>query len=188
MAGKYKRRNFFINGRLQGKMMFQVYLLIAVGIIVFSGLLLYFTSDSLTIVYQNNDLQVGKTPLIFFKDLLKVSWIILIPLGFLVMLRVLFQSHRTAGPLYKFEMVVDAMIAGKVGGEVYLREKDYGKKLAHKLSQYNQQMAETFTRLQQLSRQLEACGDEQDHAVLQEQIKALSREMKDILVNYTLEK
>jgi signal transduction histidine kinase len=187
MAGNYKRRNFFINKQLQGKVMFQVYLLLAVGIVVFSGLLLYFTSDSLTIVYQNNDLQVGKTPLIFFHDLLKVAWILLIPLGLLVMLRVLFQSHRTAGPLHKFEMVLDEMIAGKVGGTVYLREKDYGQNLAKKITDFNQNIAQTLRRLEELNKQLELCHNEQDIAVLQGRIKELSRKIKKILAAYTIE-
>lgn len=187
MAGNFKRRNFFINKQLQGKMMFQVYLLLAVGVVVFSGLLLYFTSDSLTIVYQNNDLQVGKTPLIFFHDLLKVVWILLIPLGLLVVLRVLFQSHRTAGPLYKFEMVLDRMIDGKVGSKVYLREKDHGQDLAQKLTIFNRNIAQTLIRLEELNSQLELCHNEQDIVVLQGRIKELSSEIKKSLAAYTIE-
>lgn len=187
MAGNYKRRNFFINKQLQGKMMFQVYFLIVVGIILFSGLLLYFTSDSLTIVYQNNDLQVGKTPLIFLHDLFKVSWILLIPVGLLVVLSVLFQSHRTAGPLYKFEMVLDEMIAGNIGKEVWLRNKDNGQDLATKLTIFNRKIAASLSHLQELNGQLEDCVSEQDLTVLHNTIKELSTEIKTTLETYTIE-
>lgn len=187
MAGNYKRRNFFINKRLQGKMMFQVYLLLAVGLVLFSGLFLYFTSDSLTIVYQNNDLQVGKSPFLFFNDLLKANWIILIPVGLLVLLGVLFQSHRTAGPLYKFEMVLDAMISGRVGRIVYVREKDEGQELAKKLTSFNRKLGDTFSHLQGLNDELERCISEQDVSVLQQRIKTVHQEIQATLETYTIE-
>ncbi len=187
MTAKYKRRNFFVNKQLQGKMMFQVYVLIAVGGVVFSALLFYFTSDSLTIVYQNNDLQVGKTSLIFFNDFIKANWIILIPVGLLVVLGVLFQSHHTAGPLYKFEMVLDNMIAGNVGKEVWLRNKDNGQKLAKKLTVFNQKIASTLLDLQELNKQLEDCASEQELPILQQRVKELSLEIKTTLETYTIE-
>ncbi|MDA3971860.1 MAG: hypothetical protein PF442_10975 [Desulfobulbaceae bacterium] len=187
MARNYKRRNFFINKRLQGKMMFQVYLLLAVGLVLFSGLLLYFTSDSLTIVYQNNDLQVGKTPLLFVHELLKASWILLIPIGLLVVLWVLLQSHRTAGPLYKFEMVLDAMISGRIGGIVYVRKKDEGQELAKKLTVLNRKLGDTFSHLQSLNDELELCTSEQDLSVLQQRMQTVHKEIQTTLETYTIE-
>ncbi|OCC15639.1 hypothetical protein DBT_0990 [Dissulfuribacter thermophilus] len=53
----------------------------------------------------------------------------------------LFQTHRTAGPLYRFEKVLDEMNSGKIGFSVKLREKDEAKELADKLTSFNKNLA-----------------------------------------------
>jgi ppGpp synthetase/RelA/SpoT-type nucleotidyltranferase len=84
-------------------------------------------------------------------------------------------------------MILDDMIAGKVGRIVSLREKDYGKGLAKKLTIYNQKISETLLQLEQLNRQLELCASEQELSVVQQRIKELSTEFQTILESYTIE-
>jgi len=80
----YRRKNYFIKKGFQGRYMFNVYLLFALLILVFTVLLSFNTAQYLTISYENYDLQVASTPAILFRHLLMASWIIMIPLGLIM--------------------------------------------------------------------------------------------------------
>ncbi len=141
MSKRYKRRHFFIKKRYQGRYMFITYMVLVCSALILSLLLIFLSSDSLTLIYRDNDLSINRTPLVLFWQFAMANWVLLIPCGLLVVLYVLFQTHRTAGPLYRFEKVLDEMNSGKIGFSVRLREKDEAKELADKLTVFNKNLA-----------------------------------------------
>jgi methyl-accepting chemotaxis protein len=133
----YKRRNFFINKEFQGKYIFNYFLLVTIGSLVFIGVFSFFSSNTLSIVYDNYHLQLGVTPEILFKKILSTQWLFVVFGGGIVILVTLFLTHRVAGPFYRFEKSFDEMIEGDISNKIVLRQKDEGKELAHKINAFN---------------------------------------------------
>lgn len=179
MKPTYKRRHYFIDGKLQGQHVFNSYVLALIVIVLFVGLFSFFTSDALTIVYTKSDLQLERTPLILLKKILLIAWILLIPGGIWITLRTILVSHRMAGPLFKLEKTMDVMCQGKIGEKIYLRQKDHCKDLAEKINALNTIYAEKISDISLLAQQIEesAHGTENPEVTLQK-IEALSKDLQ----------
>lgn len=137
MAKGYKRRNFFIKKDFQGKLILSTFLFFSGGCLLFIVLMALFSADTLTISYSQNSLQFGQTPLMLIKQMLTANWLLLAIGGTVLVISSMFLSHRIAGPLYRFEKVLDSMNAGQLCEIVSLREKDEGKELAVKINHFN---------------------------------------------------
>mgnify|MGYP001606111574 FL=1 len=133
----YKRRNYFINKEFQGRYIFNYFLLVTIGSLVFIGVFSFFSSNTLSIVYDNYHLQLGVTPGILFKKILSTQWLFIVFGGGIVVVITLFLTHRVAGPFYRFEKSLDDMNDGDLSGRITLRQKDEGKALAQKINAFN---------------------------------------------------
>lgn len=187
MNPNYKRRHYFIDRIYQGQHVFNSYSLAMIIIILFIGLFTFFTSDALTIVYTQNDLQLERTPLILLKKIVLIAWILLIPGGIWITLRTILISHRTAGPLFKLEKTMDEMCLGKIGERIYLRQKDHCKDLAEKINALNRIYAEKISTVSLLGQQIEdtAQGTENPEIKLQK-IEALSKDLQQSVRFFTV--
>jgi len=134
---QYKRRNYFINKEFQGRYIFDYFLLVTIGSLLFIGVFSFFSSNTLSIVYENYHLQLGVTPGILFKKILSTQWLFIVFGGGVVIIITLFLTHRVAGPFYRFEKTFDEMIKGNISNKIILRQKDEGKKLAQKINAFN---------------------------------------------------
>ncbi len=140
-----KRKKYFIKSNLQGKWMLGYFFLVLLGSIIFTFVFSMFTADTLSITYDAYRLEIGDTPTILIQRFFRANWISIVFGGLAVVLISLFASHRVAGPLYRFEKAVDAMIQGRIGYQIRLRKHDEGKELAEKINRLNDAMAATMT-------------------------------------------
>ncbi|MBA3005480.1 MAG: hypothetical protein KKB91_06410 [Proteobacteria bacterium] len=138
---QYKRRNIFVKKNFQGKLILGYFLFMLGGCLLFIAILAAFSGDSLTIAYQNHDLQMGQTPLMLLRKVLMAHWIFVVPGGVLLVIATMFITHRMAGPQFRFEKALDNMIAGRLDDTIYLRDKDEGKELAAKLNCFNMELS-----------------------------------------------
>lgn len=133
----YKRRNFFIKKDFQGKLILGYFLFVSAGCLFFILLFTFFSSDTLTILYTNNDLQLGQTPLMLLKKTLAAHGVFIVVGAILVVLGAMLLTHRIAGPLFRFEKALDNMQKGNLADTIHLRNKDEGKDLARKINDFN---------------------------------------------------
>jgi len=133
----YKRRNYFINKEFQGRYIFNYFLLVTIGSLLFAGVFSFFSSNTLSIAYDNYHLQLGVTPDILFKKILSTQWLFVVFGGGLVVIATLLLTHRVAGPLFRFEKTLDEMVGGDISNKIILRQKDEGKDLAQKINAFN---------------------------------------------------
>ena len=133
----YKRRNYFINKEFQGRYIFNYFLLVFIGSLLFAGVFSFFSSNTLSIAYDNYHLQLGVTPDILFKKILSTQWLFVVFGGGLVVIATLLLTHRVAGPLFRFEKAFDEMVGGDISNKIILRQKDEGKDLAQKINAFN---------------------------------------------------
>ena len=156
MSGKrYKRKKYFIKKNFQGKLILGYFLFMVVGCLVFMLALSYLVSDSMTVVYSNNDLQIGQTPFMLFKQLIAANWIVIVLGAAMVVVVATRITHRVAGPMFNLERSLDFMISGRLDNVIHLRKNDEGKELAAKINHFNAELSSEMKTLQKRSRNIQ---------------------------------
>lgn len=159
---RYKRRNYFIKKNFQGKRILGYFLFMVGGCLLFTVVLAALSADTMTVVYRNNELKLGQTPLILLRQILAAYWVFIVVGGAFIVVAGIFITHRMAGPLFRLERALDNMVSGRLDDVICLRKKDEdaGKELAAKLNQFNQDISEKI-------RQIESCSRSIDTLLLQ---------------------
>ena len=150
----YKRRNYFINKEFQGRYIFNYFLLAAIGSLLFIGVFSFFSSNTLSIVYDNYHLQIGLTPGILFKKILSTQWLFIVFGGGIVVVVTLILTHRVAGPFYRFEKTLDQMMDGDISRKIILRKNDEGKDLAQKINAFNYMLGDKLSIMENFNAQI----------------------------------
>jgi methyl-accepting chemotaxis protein len=151
----YKRRNYFIKKNFQGKLILGYFIVMLVGCLIFALALSWMSSESMTVIYSNNDLQIGKTPLMLMKQLVLANWFVIVIGGALVVFVATHITHRLAGPMFNLERSLDKMIDGRLDTVIYLRKKDEGKELAAKINQFNAELSASVMQISKRSQDIE---------------------------------
>ncbi|BHH83916.1 hypothetical protein [Desulforhopalus sp. 52FAK] len=147
MSG-YKRRNFFIKKAFQAKLLFGYFFFVISGGLFFIVLMGFFTTDSMTISYSSNDLEMVHTPIALLKQSIVNTWPYLLVGSLFLAVVAIHVTHRVAGPLYRFEQTLDSMLTGNLGDSISLRSKDEGKELAAKINTFNSDLSMSIHRVQ----------------------------------------
>ena len=142
---QYKRRHYFIDKEFQGRYILNYFLLVALGSVFFIGIFSFFSSNTLSIVYDNYHLQLGLTPGILLRKILYTQWFFIVLGGGFIIMITLFLTHRIAGPFFRFEKALDEMAEGNISNEIILREKDQGRELAEKINDFNRILADKLS-------------------------------------------
>ena len=174
----YKRRNFFIKRDFQGRLILGYFLFVTGGCLFFIVLLGLFSADSMTISYNNHDIQFGQTPFMLIKSVLAAHWIFIVLGGAFLVLAAMLITHRIAGPIFRFEKALDSMNSGNLCDTIYLRGKDEGKELAEKINTFNLQLSQSLKAIRSNATAITTLINEAERGVTQ-QIDAES--LKSIL-------
>ncbi len=158
MAARYKRniKNYFLKEDYQGRFAFVIFVAAILGCLLLLSLLSFFSADTMTISYSNNDLKLGRTPWMLFKSAAAAYWIFLLIGGTILVLMAIVGTHRIAGPLFRLERALTNMAKGDLTEMIILREKDGGKELAQRINSFNETLS---SRLSEIDRNAEAIND-----------------------------
>lgn len=151
----YKRRKYFIKKNFQGKLILGYFLVMLAGCLIFAMALSWMSSESMTVTYSNNDLQIGQTPFMLMKQLVVANWFVVVIGGGLVVFVTTRITHNLAGPMFNLERSLDKMIEGKLDTVIYLRKKDEGKELAAKINQFNAELSASVLQISKRSQDIE---------------------------------
>lgn len=147
MSG-YKRRNFFIKKTFQARLLLGYFFFVISGGLFFIVLMGFCTTDSMTISYSSNNLEMVHTPIALLKQSILITWpYLLVGSVFLVVVAIR-VTHRVAGPLYRFEQTLDNMLLGNLSDIISLRSKDEGKELAAKINTFNTDLSTSIHRVE----------------------------------------
>lgn len=163
-SSPYKRRNYFIKKNFQGKLILGYFLFMVGGCFLFTVILAALSADTLTVVYRNNDLQLGQTPLMLLKQILTAHWIFIIVGGVVIVVAAMLITHRMAGPIFRLERAVGNMVSGRLDDVICLRGKDEGKEIAAKLNRFNRELSEKI-------RQIDNCSKNIDDLLVQSSVE-----------------
>lgn len=137
MANKppFRRRNYFINKKFQTNFSIKFLVVIVIEAIMALGLFLYLSKGTLTTGYIGSELKISRT-YDFFLPMLLLSNIIIVGITGIIGIAVLiFMSHRIAGPMFRFEKVLDEISKGDLTYKFKLREGDQFKELEKRINE-----------------------------------------------------
>ncbi len=197
MKRTWRRRNYFIKKDLQGKYIFSFFIFVILGSIIFSLIFSMLSANTLTIVYENYNLKIGKTPLILLKEILRTHWIFIVTVGLSVVVVSMFLTHRFAGPMYRFEKSFEEMIKGNFNFQVWLRKKDEGKELAEMMNQFISMISLNVKEMRHLideinrnltdaSTSVSKIEQGKEAAIELDKANALTRRLRDIVYTFKI--
>jgi methyl-accepting chemotaxis protein len=197
MSQKFKRRNYFIKKNFQGKLILGSFLLVIGSIVLFTVILGMFSTDSMTITYENNNLQIGQTPVMLLKNALAANWLFIIFGGSVLVIAALLVSHHIAGPQYRFEKTLTSMMDGNLNDTIYLRNKDEGSTLATHINSFNSQLSQKIREIEKNAQAIDELmallNLEEDQAVeqapLQESFNSIRKHndaIRNVATSFTL--
>jgi methyl-accepting chemotaxis protein len=165
MARQTRRRNYFIKKSLQGKLIFGFLLFLAGGFLFLLILLGTFSAGSgpLAVSPIHPCLEAGTNPLTLLKDILLSHWLFILSTTVFTAIAVLLLSHRIAGPLFRFEIVLDNMVNKDLRDTVHLRHNDEGRKLAEEINTLNRNLSATFKDIKTYSAAIESLLERADN-------------------------
>jgi len=122
-----KRKQLFINKRMQTKYVVQTLILLLVYTAFFICLLLApYISSVLSGIPLQDQAQIAR----MLMNMHNSSWPILAAMILLMSLGTIFMTHRIAGPVYRLKQILTDVSDGKLNVNLELREKDDLKDLA----------------------------------------------------------
>ena len=172
-----KRKNYFIKKKFQASFIVKFCLLVTIGSLL-SGAIVYFMSKStLTATFENSRLVIKNTSEYILPAVFLSSTIVIVAIGFVAILVTLFTSHKIAGPLYRIEKDIEAMVDGNLSKPISLRERDEIKPLAESLNQMRENLSKDIAAMKESLMGLEK-------AVNTDEGKKKIDEIKKVLLNY----
>lgn len=109
--------------------------IIVIEAIMAVGLFLYLSKGTLTTGYIGSELKISRT-YDFFLPMLLLSNIIIVGVTGIIGIAVLiFMSHRIAGPMFRFEKVLDEISKGDLTYKFKLRQGDQFKELEKRINE-----------------------------------------------------
>lgn len=186
-ATRYRRRNYFINKEYQGRTIFHYFLLILAGSILFSLIFSFFSSNTISIVYDDYQLRLGTTPGILLDRIFSAQWFFIVVCGMAVIFITLFLTHRVAGPFYRFEKSLDSMLEKNISGNIHLRKKDEGKGVAERINRFNTMLAGHLSQVEALNHEINWLAANQNHpdAHTLERISENSQKIQELINEFT---
>ena len=132
----FRRRNYFIKKKFQVNFTVKFLIIILIEAFLAAGLFLYMSKGTLTTGYLGSELRIART-YDFFLPMLLLSNLIIVGISAVIGIAVfIFLSHRIAGPLYRFENILDAIKKGDLTQRFKLRENDQFAELANSINEH----------------------------------------------------
>lgn len=154
MSNKWKRRNYFIKPDVQGRVILITFMMVFFCCVLYAVILANFSADSMTMTYRNSNLQLGKTPVIMFREMMKAQAVLILSGGIGVVVVALIISHRFAGPMHKLECCTSLMLQGDHSFTIKLRAGDEGQELAAVINRYNEKFSGDISELRAITSEL----------------------------------
>ena len=155
MTKPYRRKKYYFVDSFQGKYIFSYFILAGLVTVLFTLLFVYFSTDTLSITYENNNLRFGKTTDIMLNSILSIHGILIIICGFSILYFLTRFTHKTVGPLFKIGRTIETMTQGDFSKRIYLRKNDECKELADRVNHLNDVMFKKLKEIETLSLELD---------------------------------
>ena len=155
-SGRNQRRQHYISGSFQRRFVLQFCALVIGGCVVFGMLLYVYASRTLTTAFVHSKLRVMSTADFLLPALGFSTVIVAMLVAIVAAARMVFLSHRIAGPLYRLEKTAAAIGNGDLSLQIRLRNGDELKALAKSM---DGMVGDLHARVQEIQTQTRRLGD-----------------------------
>ncbi len=142
------RKTYFIKKDFQVRFILKFCLLLVAGVVVSTGLLFFFSRDSLTSSFQHSRLVVENTSQAILPTVIYTSLVTMGILAIATVIVTLFISHKIAGPMFRFEQDLKEIGNGNLSKKVILRKKDQATAMAACINDMTTGLHEKVSHLQ----------------------------------------
>lgn len=136
----FRRRRYFIDKKFQTSFTVSFLIIIALAAIAGLALFLFNARGTLTAGYTGAEVRLLHTSDFFLPTLLVSTGAIIIVSGAVGAIVMILISHRIAGPLYRFEMILKELYKGDLTLRFKLRQKDQFTELADRINSLTETM------------------------------------------------
>ena len=119
-----KRKNYMIKKKFQINFLSKFLILLVLESVLIVGLFMVISGDTLTTGYLDSVLRVERTQEFFLARFTLMALIVVVGVAIAGLIVFTLLSHRIAGPLYRFEKVLEQVEAGDLTTRVKLRGTD----------------------------------------------------------------
>lgn len=182
-----KRKKYFINKKFQLNVLIQLVILLVLESALIVGLFMQISRDTLTTGYMNSILTMERTQDFFFTPFLFITLIVVIGIGMAGVIVFTLLSHRIAGPLYRFEKVLEQIGSGDLSKNFDLRKLDQLVHIEQTLNalidSLDARMTTIKTELTELQELISKAGDAKALPEVHEKIKLIRDEINHFKVS-----
>ena len=159
-----KRKTYLVDRSLQGKYIIHFFCLVVIGALLFTLFFSMTTAETLAVIYSKHNANPGSTPFLLILELVKANWALILLAFIIVVILALMYSHKVAGPMYKFERVLEEMRQGVLDPNCRLRNKDDGQGVMEELQQTNRFFADKVNELRSIAENLNKTAKSEEHS------------------------
>jgi methyl-accepting chemotaxis protein len=176
----FRRRNYFIKKKFQLSFFYRFTVLLVIESALVITFFIYISTNTLTTGYVNSALTVKHTANFFFVPFLLIMLTVGVGISIAAMIIFILLSHRIAGPLYRFEKVLNEITSGDLTKRISLRKTDQLNELKEALNilmeSFDQRLGRVKNNLSEL-RQLLAKNDSANSEKIYKAIELLKNEI-----------
>jgi methyl-accepting chemotaxis protein len=175
-----RRKRYFIKRGFQISFILKFCFLVLAGVMLSTGLLFFFSKDTLTSTFQQSRLVIKNTA---FAILPAAVYTNLITLGLITAATiavVLLVSHKIAGPWFRFEKELAEIGNGDLRKVITLRKKDQMAAVADNVNKMTSSLRERIADIQkEVEGAIQTASDENASANLKGQLARLKQKIGD---------
>jgi len=148
---KYQRRNYYIDKDFQTKFILKFCSLVAFGSFLTVALICWLAQHSTTVGIADGRVAVHTTAEYLLPLLLQTVFVQLVVVSLAVIVMTLLFSHKIAGPLYRFKVMLGALGEGDLSKPMRLREGDQLQKVSEAYNEAVEKISEKIRKAKNAS-------------------------------------
>jgi len=179
-----RRKNYLIKKKFQLPLLFRFVLLIVLASLLVVGLFMLISSNTLTTGYSKSMLRIENTPRFFFPTLVLVALISAMVIAIIGTAIFISLSHRIAGPLHRFEKVLQNMEKGDLTSRINLRKNDQLMEFKTALNLLTESLGRKIVSIKKSTLEMDELLSKNDDSELAAKLKSKLEDIKKELKSF----
>lgn len=176
----YKRKQFFIDKNFQTRFILKFCIVVIASSLLIEGIVFYLSRNSTTVTIENTKVIVKRTADFILPIMTQTLLIVTFCSVVVVLVLILFISHRIAGPLYRLRREIESLRDGDLVRNFNIRATDELKALAESLSQMSLSLKEKITSHKEKCKKLEDYLAQKDFTIVESDKHELAKILEEL--------
>lgn len=172
--------NVFISQQFEFRFILKFCSCMLLGSLLFTALILYHCSGSLTTSFNHARLVIKQTSLMVFPGVFYTNLIVLILISVISVIMTFYFSHRIRKPLFRFREDIEAIAEGDLTKKIHYRNKDMTTSLAQNINMMTASLNSKISEIEtEITKTIEAASDQNMPDELLIELKQLQQTIRN---------